>query len=71
MENTRSARWSRVVLSKLLSARKAILLFISALARQKIAVRGMLANVRKDHSSPLLETAYLCETGYPFDDSRH
>ena len=40
-------------------------------ARKKIAVLGMLANARKDHSSPLLETAYSCETGYPFDDSRH
>ena len=27
--------------------------FISARARQKIAVLGMLANARKDHSSPL------------------
>ena len=28
--------------------------FISARARKKIAVLGMLANARKDHSSPLL-----------------
>ena len=28
--------------------------FISALARKKIAVLGILANARKDHSSPLL-----------------
>ena len=28
--------------------------FISAHARKKIAVLGMLANARKDHSSPLL-----------------
>ena len=28
--------------------------FISASARKKIAVLGMLANARKDHSSPLL-----------------
>ena len=27
--------------------------FISARARKKIAVLGMLANARKDHSSPL------------------
>ena len=29
--------------------------FISARARKKIAVLGMLANARKDHSSPLVE----------------
>ena len=28
--------------------------FISARARKKIAVLGMLANARKDHSSPLI-----------------
>ena len=39
--------------SKLLAARKANF-FISARARKKIAVHGMLANARKDHSSPLL-----------------
>ena len=30
--------------------------FISARARKKIAVLGMLANARKDHSSPLKST---------------
>ena len=30
--------------------------FISARARKKIAVLGMLANARKDRSSPLYET---------------
>ena len=39
--------------SKLLAARKTKF-FISARARKKIAVHGMLANARKDHSSPLL-----------------
>ena len=29
--------------------------FISGRARKKIAVLGMLANARKDHSSPLLD----------------
>ena len=29
--------------------------FISARARKKFAVLGMLANARKDHSSPLLK----------------
>ena len=42
---SRHARCSRVVISKLLAARKAIF-FISARAR-------LLANARKDHSSPL------------------
>ena len=44
------------MLSKFLrcsQARKAIF-FISARARKKIAVLGMLANARKDHSLPLL-----------------
>ena len=45
-ENTRSARYSRFVLSKLLAARKANF-FIPARARKKIAVL-------KDHSAPLL-----------------
>ena len=31
-------------------------IFISARARKKIAVLGMLANARKDHSSPLSVT---------------
>ena len=39
--------------SKLLAARKANF-FISARARKKIAVHAILANARKDHSSPLL-----------------
>ena len=34
-------------------ARKAIFFFIFARARKKIAVLGMLASARKDHSSPL------------------
>ena len=38
--------------SKLLAARKANF-FISARARKKIAVHAILANARKDHSSPL------------------
>ena len=41
-ENIRSARCSRVILSKLLAASKANF-FISARARKKIAVLGMLA----------------------------
>ena len=52
-ENIGSACCSQVVLSKLLAARKAIF-FLSARARKKIAVLGMLANARKDHSSPLI-----------------
>ena len=51
-ENIRSARCSRVVLSKLLAARKATL-FVSARVRKKIAVLGTLANARHYHSSPL------------------
>ena len=38
--------------------------FISARARKKIAVLGMLANARKDHSSPL---DLFC----PFEVARH
>ena len=53
IRSLRSARCSRVVLSKLLAARKMSKFFISARARKKIAVPGMLANALKDHSSPL------------------
>ena len=53
IRSLRSARCSRVVLSKLLAARKMSKFFISARARKKIAVLGMLANARKDHWSPL------------------
>ena len=63
-ENIRSARYSRVVLSKLLAARKAN--FFSARARKKIAVLGMLANARKDHSSPLLEHLFSKLTSLSF-----
>ena len=52
MENIRRARCSRVVLSELLAARKAIF-FISARARMKNRSARMRANARKDHSSPL------------------
>ena len=50
-ENIRSACCSRVVLSKLLAARKANFLFLLVLAK-KIAVLEMLANARKDHRHP-------------------
>ena len=53
IRSLRSARCSRVVLSKLLAAPKMSKFFISARARKKVAVLGMLANARKDHSSPL------------------
>ena len=33
--------------------------FISARARKKMAVLGMLANARKDHSSPLIQVVTL------------
>ena len=52
MENIRRARCSRVVLSELLAARKAIF-FISARARMKNRSARMRANARKDHSSHL------------------
>ena len=52
--------------SKLLAARKAKF-FISARARKKIAVHGMLANARKDHSSPLLlvPSIFLLKSPFP------
>ena len=53
--------------SKLLAARKAKF-FISARARKKIAVHGMLANARKDHSSPLLlvpSSIFLLKSPFP------
>ena len=52
MENIRNARCSRVVLFKLLAARKANFLFLFVLAKHRSAC--MLANARKDHLSPLL-----------------
>ena len=51
--------------SKLLAARKANF-FISARARKKIAVHGMLANARKDHSSPLLLVPSIFMLKSPF-----
>ena len=51
--------------SKLLAARKANF-FISARARKKIAVHGMLANARKDHSSPLLLVPSIFMPKSPF-----
>ena len=62
-ENIRNARCSRVVLSKLLAARKSNFLSLLVLAK-KIAVLEMFANARKDHSSPL--KLFPC-TYYPFN----
>ena len=63
--------------SKLLAARKAkqskvfyqqskAKFFISARARKKIAVHDMLANARKDHSSPLLLVPSIFMLKSPF-----
>ena len=51
-EDITSARCSRLVLSKLLAARKAN--FLSLLERTKNRSALMHANARKDNSSPLL-----------------
>ena len=51
-ENIRSARCLRVVLSKMLAARKIIFLSLLELAKNRTA--RMLSNARKDHSSPLI-----------------
>ena len=67
-ENIRSARCSQVVLSKLLAVRNAIF-FISARARKKIAVLGMLATARKDHSSSLKLTAEISDPETVFLDT--
>ena len=53
--------------SKLLAARKAKF-FISARARKKIAVHGMLAKARKDHSSPLLLVPSIFMLKSPFSE---
>ena len=68
-------------IQKVLAARELYSLNCSLLAKQILylyscsqknrGARHARRNARKDHSSPLLETAYSCETGYPFDDSRH